>query len=213
MMSRFSVFDVAGSRGGSWALSSLALAGTLFVGACAGAEGSSSGGASAAEDDPVVVDAFEPLAGTDIATHRQESDVVVRGRAVSAEQDVEIGDSSLTYTVFTVEVAEVLSGDADGTVEVAMSTKTNGREMTLEGRPDVEVGDDGVWFLTRIDPEEFDRDGYVLTSSSGLVLAGDDGEPGEGLDHHSPIAEELDQLDSVDEVADHVKTISEEDAG
>lgn len=67
-----------------------------------------------------------------------------------------------------------------------------------------EVGDEAVWYLTRIAPE-FGYDGYRLTSGAGLLLLHDDEVVGGGIPGESPIADEVERLDSPEAVVDRAR--------
>lgn len=186
----------------------LLLAGSLLVGASCTA---SQTDAASDDETPAVMQALNPLPEADVATLGEESDAVVSGTVVEVESNVRIGPAVLTYSVFTVEVDEVLAGEEVDRVEVAMSTRFRGQAVAMEGRPEPEVGDSGVWFLTELAPE-FDREGYVLTSTESLVLL-EDGGIGEGLDEDSTLRAETEDLGSSEAVVDHVRSEAADSAG
>lgn len=157
--------------------------------------------------EPVTMQVDDPFAQADMATLSQESDAVVRGTVVAADGGVRVGSSDrLLYTAFTVEVDEALAGAPGDRVEVILASEVDGRPVAIEGRPLPHVGDRGLWFLTAIAPQ-FQRDGYVLTGQSGLLLfEGDEvvgGGPGK-----SAVAAEVARLDSPEAVVDHVRSVA-----
>lgn len=195
----------------------LAAAGILLVGAAAC---SGSGTATADGDDrgdePAPMAAMDSVPYTGMADLSQESDLVVHGSVAAVEPGVPMGAtgaSTVEYSIFTIEVDEVLAGEGADRIEVALSTHFGGREVVLEGRPVPKVGDDGVWFLTEIAPE-FERDGYVLTSTESLVLEAADAEAaGEGLAEDSSLLADVEELGSLEDVVDHVRSESAEAPG
>jgi hypothetical protein len=180
------------------------LAALLLGAACGGAD---DGDRGAASDQPVTVDVEDALADADVATLSQASDTVVRGRVISADGGLRLDDSSLRYTAFTVDVDEALAGTPADRVRVVLSTHTDGQEIAIEGRPTPQVGDEGVWFLTPI-AAEFDHDGYVLTGQTGLLLLEGGEVTGGGTPGESPIAVEVERLDSPEAVVDHVRAVA-----
>jgi hypothetical protein len=174
----------------------------LLGAACAGSAGQDR--AAASHDEPQTVEASDLLAGADMATLTQVSDTVVRGTVVDVATRVRIDDSRVRYATLTVEVDEVLAGAAGDRVEVALTSHVGRQPVELEGRPMPEVGDEAVWYLTAVAPE-FGYDGYRLTSGSGLLLLQDDGAVGGGIPGESPIAEEVERLDSPEAVVDRVR--------
>jgi hypothetical protein len=180
------------------------LAALVLGAACAGAD---DGERAAPEEEPVVVEVDDPYAQADMATLSQASDAVVHGTVVDAEPGLRLGTGQLRYTAFTVEVDEVLAGSSGERVRVVLATHADGHEITIEGRPQPRVGDEGVWFLTPVAPE-FGYEGYVLTGQSGLLLVDGDEVVGGGHPGESPIATEVERLDSPEAVVDHVRSVS-----
>jgi hypothetical protein len=164
------------------------------------------------DDGPVLLmQVRTPLAQADLATLSQESDLVVHGTVEAIETGVRIGPPDLTYSVFTIAVDEVLAGDGAGTVEVAAATRSRGQEIAVEGRPPLpDVDDDATWFLDELAPE-FDREGYVMTSPTGLLAMDGDTvavpQHTDG-DEPPPAISEAEALGSEDAVLDHLRSVS-----
>lgn len=200
-------FPGGGTRGrrpvrGAALLLPTALAALVLGAACGGPTDRDA--AATRDDGPVTLDVSDLLAGADMATLSQASDAVVRGTVVGTESRVRIDESHVRYSTFTVEVAEVLAGAADEQVTVALTSHIDRQPVALEGRPMPEVGDEAVWYLTRIAPE-FGYDGYRLTSGAGLLLLHDDEVVGGGIPGESPIADEVERLDSPEAVVDRAR--------
>jgi hypothetical protein len=182
----------------------------LAVAACAGTD-SGEEALRASDETPTIVRVRNPLPGADLATLSHESDAVVHGTVEAVESDVQIGPPNLTYSVFTIDVDEVLVGDGTDTVEVAAATGSRGHPINVEGRPDLpDVGDAAVWFLSELAPE-FGRDGYVMTSPESLLVIDDDGAVDAHDEHthaESVALAEADELGSEDAVLDHLRSVS-----
>lgn len=191
----------------------LLTAGALLVAAAAcGGDGASEAEARRHDDDPLLLmQVRSPLSQADLATLSQESDLVAHGTVEAVETDVRIGPPDLTYDVFTVAVDEVLAGQGADTVEVAVATRSRGHEIAMEGRPPLPaVGDDATWFLDELAPQ-FGRQGYVMTSPSGLLAMDGDGFAAPEHPHGEeppPAISEADGLGSEDAVLDHLRSVS-----
>jgi hypothetical protein len=184
------------------------LAVLLLGAACAGASGDESADESA-DEEPVTMEVNDPFAQADLATLSQASAMVVHGTVVDAEPGLRLGeDTRLRYTAFTVEVDETLAGESAQRVRVVLSTHVDDQEIAVEGRPLPRVGDEGIWFLNPVAPE-FGYDGYVLTGQTGLLLVDGDEVVGGGVPGESPIADEVQPLDSPRAVVDHVRAAAE----
>ena len=117
-------------------------------------------------------------------------------------EGVRIGDNMALYSVFTLDVTEAHAGSpGSGTIRVAMMSSISGEEADIVGRPMASQGDEGIWFLTKVDPS-FNFDGYVLTGIGGILLADGDGnivnDVGEAVSVEEAV--ELETLDAVDDV-------------
>ena len=177
-----------------------AVALTLLSGC--GSDGQLQSGKTAA---PVDIDEHLPQAGLKQLT--SESDLVVRGRVVRAKSGVLIAkDPTAKYTIFTIRVAEVVSGAKVSSVDVALLTELSGAPVRPEGRPAVGVGDDAVWLLTKIAPE-FNRKGYVLTNQSSLLIVDDDGRV-TGGSKSSAVAGEVAHMKTVNEVLRYLRSVA-----
>jgi hypothetical protein len=196
-----------GLRGGG-----LLVTGALLTAAACAGGGPASEAGPGRDDATVVLRVRSPLASADLATLTQESDVAVHGTVEAIEPGVRIGPPGLTYSVFTIAVDDVLAGQASGTIQVAATTATDGHAVEVEGRPPLpEVGDDAVWFLNELAPE-FGREGYVLSSPTGLVVMDGDtvATPEHTHDDEEPPAlAEAAELGSEAAVLDHVRAVVE----
>lgn len=189
----------------------LAVGALVLAAACAGDDPAAEAGRTGGGDPTLVVQVRNPLMEADLATLSQASDLVVHGTVEAVETGVRIDGTELAYSVFTVAVGEVLAGEAGGTVQVAAATESRGRDIEVEGRPPLpEEGDDAVWFLNELAPE-FGREGYVLSSPTGL-LAMDGGSVATPEHTHGgeapPAISEAEELGSEGEVLDHLRSVA-----
>jgi hypothetical protein len=179
----------------------------LFL--AAGCGGADDPDHAAPDDEPMEMEVTDLLSGADMAELSQASDVVVRGTVTEAEAGLRIGEDRIRYTAFTVEVAEALAGDPGGPgdrLRMVFTSHVGQQAIEMEGRPMPQVGDEGIWFLTRIDPQ-FGYDGYVLTGQAGeLLLDGDRVVGGGPAD--LPVGTEVDRLGSPEAVVDHVRDVA-----
>lgn len=128
--------------------------------------------------------------------------LVVRGTVTGEKSGVQIGmDTSIRYTLFEVDVKEVLSGPEVTRVQVAISTEVDGQPMAVDGRVTPTVGDDIVWLLQPI-AEEFGVEGYVLTAQTGLVHVVDNSV--EQTHAHDILSESVAESDTYTELAQRI---------
>lgn len=127
-------------------------------------------GPTATGDAPTQPVPDEPHADASITELTTASDTVLRGSVGAVRSGTRIGsDTSLAYTVLTIEPTRTLARTPiEEDVAVAISTASERVPFVVPGRPVPTQGQDGIWFLTRVDAD-LGFDGYVLTSSAGQV--------------------------------------------
>lgn len=154
-------------------------------------------------------DVDDYLAGAGLERLTTASDLVVHGQVVSAQGDVSIADDpTAQYTVFTVQVTEVIKGEMAKTVDVAMLTELEGAPFTPGARMTPKPGDDGIWMLTKIAPE-FRYEGYVLTNNTGLLITQDDGDVLSGGSEGSAVSSEVKELQNTENLLDFLRTVDD----
>lgn len=153
-----------------WSVTALLLATAIGVGVVGCAATPAETAPSKSEQEPMqIAEVDDPYASSSLFDLGTVSDLAVRGTVTGYRAGVQIGrDTDAAYTVYTVSVTETVFGPATKTVNVALLTELGGGPVTIQGRPKVEEGNDALWILTRIAPE-FGLDGYVLTSTGGLI--------------------------------------------
>lgn len=188
-------------------LRALSLAVTAFalVAFACSDENDSPGGAAGSPD--VDID-FQPY--TTIEDLAGASDIVVRGSITEIDRAIEWGDikpDDIEVSRFRVQVSEYLVGAGSEEIEVALETGSNGKPYPIgtefAGRPTPGVGDEGIWFLTRVDPM-FDFPGYRLTNVQGLVIE-ESGSVVGGGPAELPLRAEFADLRSLDAIAARLK--------
>lgn len=98
------------------------------------------------------------------------ADLVVFGTVEAVETGVQVGpDPQVISAVVTVRVEEVLRGEPEGPVKVALLTGVHGKSFALPGQAVPGVGTHGIWMLTKIGPQ-FAIEGYHPSSLSGEIL-------------------------------------------
>lgn len=146
-------------------------------------------------------DTYDSIASADLKGLAKASDLVVRGQITKAQKGVLIakGDPTAKYTVFTVKVSDTVRGVQSQQVDLALMTEISGSQVVVEDRPTPVVGSEVILVLTKIAPE-FQREGYVLTNQSGLLLVKKDGTVVSGLDGSTPVAKQAKALRTADQV-------------
>ncbi len=146
-------------------------------------------------------DTYDSIASADLKGLAKASDLVVRGQITKAQTGVLIakGDPTAKYTVFTVKVSDTVRGVQSQQVDLALMTEISGSQVVVEDRPTPVVGSEVILVLTKIAPE-FEREGYVLTNQSGLLLVKKDGTVVSGLDGSTPVAKQAKALRTADQV-------------
>lgn len=146
-------------------------------------------------------DTYDSIAGADLKGLAKASDLVVRGQITKAQKGVLIakGDPTAKYTVFTVKVSDTVRGAKAQQIDFALMAEISGTQVVVEDRPNPDVGSEVILVLTKIAPE-FQREGYVLTNQSGLMLVNKDGTVVAGLDDSAPVTKQAKALRTADRV-------------
>lgn len=109
-----------------------------------------------------VVEVDEPYANASLDELGAASDLVVRGTISSIEHGLKLGeDTGIDYKVYLVDAG------SQSTVSVVVSEAVDGVATTIEGRPELNIGDEAIWALSKL-AAEFNFDGYVLVSSTSV---------------------------------------------
>lgn len=109
-----------------------------------------------------VVEVDEPYANASLDELGAASDLIVRGTVSAIEHGLKLGeDTTVDYKVYLVDAG------SKSPVSVVVSEAFDGVPTTVEGRPELSVGDEAIWTLRKLDAE-FNFDGYVLVSSSSV---------------------------------------------
>ncbi|QHO69860.1 hypothetical protein BHD05_09610 [Marisediminicola antarctica] len=110
------------------------------------------------------------------------ADLVIRGEVIKIKHGIKLGeDKTVDYKAYTVTPT---GSGKQSAVNVIVSEAYNGIPVAFEGRPELEVGDEAIWTLTKIDPQ-FNYKGYVLVGSTSLFpldgdqIVGDGDAPGQ----------------------------------
>jgi hypothetical protein len=146
-------------------------------------------------------DTDDSLYGADLKKLATASDLVVRGKVSKAQSGVPLakGDPTALYTVYTVQVSDTVRGVQAKQIDVALLTEISGAAVVVEERATPVVGSDVILTLTKIAPQ-FNREGYVLTNQTGLLVVGKDGNVVSGLANSSPVAKQAKALRTADQV-------------
>jgi hypothetical protein len=152
-------------------------------------------------------DTYDSVAAADLKGLAKASDLVVRGTITKAQKGVLIakGDPTAKYTVFTVKVSDTVRGNKARQIDLALMTEISGTQVVVEDRPTPSVGSEVILVLTKIAPE-FNREGYVLTNQSGLLLVKKDGTVVTGLDGSTPVAKQAKALRTADQVVAELRS-------
>ena len=164
----------------------------------AGNGGGEDEGPGARGPAPLPVEASSLYQFDDLASMVVASDLVVRARVDSTARGrlVGEGDAAVVSRIDTLEVEEVLAGDAS--LDSAASTLLveeegwlgDGTAIAVNGLAPSEAGMDAIWFLDRRpDPEV---PGYLVINHQGRFVV--DGDRLEGADGKDPLVAALEPL-------------------
>jgi hypothetical protein len=143
---------------------------------------------------PLPVEASSLYQFDDLASMVAASDLVVRARVDSTARGrlVGEGDAAVVSRIDTLEVEEVLAGDATGTTLLVEEEGWlgDGTAIAVNGLAPSETGMDAIWFLDRRpDPEV---PGYLVINHQGRFVV--DGDRLEGADGNDPLVAALEPL-------------------
>ncbi len=150
---------------------SASLAGMAVLIGCGSASNSPTAGQHEhSQTSPAQVIIEDYLPGAGLQRLAKESDLVVRGDVINTQTGVTFaGAPDAEYTLFTIRVEEVLTGGQLDRIQVFLLTEFGSAPFQPEGRPEMRLGDDGIWMVTQLAPD-FGREGYVLTNQNSLLL-------------------------------------------
>jgi hypothetical protein len=159
------------------------------------------------EPAPVAVSSDAPRVATleELAT---QADAIVRGTVTRTARGRVFGDpesdTAIESRLVTLEVDRVLRGDAptdDLLIEEEGWTQ-DGAPLVVDGAAPTQTGDEGIWFLTKVEGPE--GPAYVTVSAQGRYLV--DGGGLEGATGDDPLIAELSAL-SVEGLAERIAAL------
>jgi hypothetical protein len=154
----------------------------------------SEGEAAASGPAPLPVEASSLYQFDDLASMVAASDLVVRARVDSTAHGRLVGDgeAAVISRIDTLEVEEVLAGDATGSTLLVEEEGWlgDGTAIAVNGLAPSETGMDAIWFLDRRPDAEVP--GYLVINHQGRFVV--DGDRLEGADGTDPLVVALEPL-------------------
>jgi hypothetical protein len=159
------------------------------------ASGSGEEAAIAGAPSPLAVSASSLYEFDDLASMVAASDLVVRARVDTTARGrlVGDGDAAIVSRIDTLQVDEVLAGDAEAGTTLLVEEEGwlgDGTAIAVNGLAPSESGMDAIWFLDRRpDPE---LPGYLVINHQGRYVV--DGDRIRGAAGDDPLVTELEPL-------------------